>query len=42
MTEKEDLKELLSKEEVMFEEKYSGSAFNMRKSLILDDFDKLK
>lgn len=26
----------------MFEEKYSGSAFNMRKSLILDDFDKLK
>lgn len=26
----------------MFEEKYSGSALNMRKSLILDNFDQLR
>lgn len=26
----------------MFEEKYSGNPGNMRKSLILDDFDKLR
>ena len=26
----------------MFEEKYSGNALNMRKSLILDNFDQLR
>lgn len=30
------------KEEIIFEEKYSGSSINMRKSLILDDFDRLR
>jgi hypothetical protein len=42
MTDKEEIKELLSKEEIMFEEKYSGSSSYMRKSLILDNFDKIR
>ncbi len=42
MTDSEEIKELLEKEEVMLKEKYSGNIFNMRKSMILDDFDKLK
>jgi len=42
LTEKEEIKQILQREEVMFEEKYSGNALNMRKSLILDNFDQLR
>jgi hypothetical protein len=42
LTEKDDLKELLKREETMFEEKFSGNALLLRKSMVLDNFDKLK
>lgn len=42
MTDCEEIRDLISKEEIIFEEKYSTSSLQMRKSLILDDFQGLK
>ena len=47
MSEKEEIVELLLKEEELYEEKFNNSSqqsscSKLRKSLILDDFDKLK
>lgn len=42
MTKKEELLDLIMKEEAIFEEKFSGGYLQMRKSLILDDFEKLR
>jgi hypothetical protein len=33
---------MLKKEEIIYEEKYSTSYLQLRKSLVLDDFDKIK
>ena len=42
LTEKDELKELLKREETMFEEKFTRNALLLRKSMVLDNFDKLK
>eukprot|EP00347_Sterkiella_histriomuscorum_P008302 403345605 len=42
LTDEIELKDLMSKEETMFEEKFSANSSNLRKSLVLDDFEKLR
>ena len=38
----EDLKEIMKREETLFEEKFSGNSLLLRKTMVLDNFDKLK
>ncbi|CDW77129.1 ankyrin repeat [Stylonychia lemnae] len=40
MIDDQDIKEQMLKFETMYEEKYSGNPGNLRKSLVLDDYDK--
>ena len=38
----DELKELMVREETLFEEKFSGNSLLLRKTMVLDNFDKLK